>query len=71
MSDADRKRITAMVQAETAESIQEIEPHGNGTVLVHTGAPRGGGDGRGQLFTLRRSFGAWKIISRGTWITCG
>ena len=69
LSDADRKRITAIVQAETTESIRQIERQRDGTVRVHTGVHSGGFDGGGKLFTLKRTFTGWKIVSRGSWMS--
>jgi predicted NAD/FAD-binding protein len=69
LSDTDVKRITAIVQAETTESILEIERQRDGTVQVSTGVHRGGFDGGGKLFTLKRTFRGWKIVSRGAWMS--
>jgi hypothetical protein len=69
LSNVDRKYITAIVQAETAESILEIERQRDGTVRVSTGVHRGGFDGGEKLFTLKRTFRGWKIVSRGTWMS--
>lgn len=69
LSDADRKLITALVQKETTESILEIERQRDGTVQVSTGVHRGGFDGGGKLFTLKRTFRGWKIVSRGAWMS--
>jgi hypothetical protein len=69
LSDSDRKHITAIVQAETTESILEIERQRDGTVHVSTGVRRGGLDGGGNLFTLKRTFRGWKILSRGYWLS--
>jgi hypothetical protein len=69
VSAADVKRITAIVQAETTESILQIERQRDGTVLVSTGVHRGGLDGGGKLFTLKRPLRGWKIVNRGSWIS--
>jgi hypothetical protein len=69
LSDADRKLITTLVQKETTESILEIERQRDGTVQVSTGFHRGGFDGGGKLFTLKRTFRGWKIVSRGAWMS--
>ena len=69
LSDTDRQRINAIVQAETTESILEIEQRRDGTVQVSTGVHRGGLDGGGTLFILKRTFRGWKIVSRGAWMS--
>lgn len=69
LSDADVKHITAIVHAETAKSILSIELQPDGTVKVSTGIQRTPLEGGGELFTLKRTFGGWKIISRGMWIS--
>ena len=66
---AEVKRITAIVQAETTEPILQIERQPDGTVKVLTGVLRGPLDGGGNLFTLKRTFRGWKIISSGFWIS--
>jgi hypothetical protein len=69
LSNADVKHITAIVQAKTTESILVMERQPDGTVKVSTGVKRGPLDGGGKLFTLKRTFRGWKIISRGAWIS--
>jgi len=69
LSAADMKRITAIVQAETTESILEIHRERGGIVLVSTGIQRGGFDGGGKLFTLKRTIFGWRIVSRGVWMS--
>jgi hypothetical protein len=68
LSNADRKHITAIVQAETTESILEIERQRDGTVQVSTGFKRDG-NGGGRLLTLKRTFCGWKIVRRGAWVS--
>ena len=69
LSAADMKRITAIVQAETTESILNIHRELGGIVVVSTGVQRGGFDGHGKLFTLKRSIFGWRIVSRGVWMS--
>lgn len=69
LSDADVKHIAAIVRAETTQTILTIELQRDGTVQVSTGVQRGPLDGGGNLYTLKRTFRGWKIISRGMWIS--
>ena len=69
LSAADMKRITAIVQAETTESILEIHRERGGIVVVSTGVQRGGLDGGGKLFTLKHTILGWRIVSRGIWMS--
>ena len=69
VSNADVNRITTIIQVETTESILQVERQRDGTVLVSTGVHRGGLDGGGKLFTLKRTLRGWKIVNRGSWIS--
>ena len=69
LSAADIKHITAIVQAETTESVLEIHRERGGIVVVSTGVQRAGLDGGGKLFTLKRTILGWRIVSRGVWMS--